>query len=262
MKEVTFLEKLAENLLEGSFNRILKPKLQPVQIAKALAREMERNQMVGTEGPLAPNLFVTYLHPDDLASLASFQSSLERELENYLTGFASRHGLKLLSPPQVKLISGEVRVRMGRVKVESSLIDTPAKPATEDDRDLQPGWEGTAELPAAIVEPPFHQPTPNIETREAVLVDETGQEIPLSHGETNLGRAVNNDIVIESRDVSRQHAKIVREGNEYVVVDLGSTNGSFADGRRITRQTLSDGSVISLGTTTFTFRLVDPQPER
>lgn len=258
MKEVTFLERLAENLLEGSFNRVLKPKLQPVQIAKALAREMERNQMVGADGPLAPNHFVTYLHPDDLATITGFQSSLEHELANYLTGLASRRGLKLLSPPQVRLVAGGARAKVGRVAVESSLVDAPPNPSLPEGSGLQPGWEGTAEMPAVIVDVP---PTP-VEKRESALVDETGQPIPLSQNETNLGRGVDNDIVIESPDISRQHAKIVREGSEFVIVDLGSTNGSFVDGRRVTRQVLSEGNIISLGSARFIFRLIDRQPQR
>lgn len=257
MKEVTFLERLAENLLEGSFNRILKPKLQPVQIAKALAREMERSQMVGAEGPLAPNHYLAYLHPSDLAGLASFQASLERELASYLAGCAGRRGLKLLSPPVVKLVAGDAHSGPGRVRVEGSMVDAPPAPAPLVEDAPQPDWEGTVEMPTAVAEP-----KPSVEKRTAVLVDETGQTIPLSQSETDIGRAVHNDIVLESRDVSRQHARIVGEGGKYLLLDLGSTNGCFVGGRRVTRHVLADGDTLSFGTVRFTFRLAHRQPQR
>ena len=88
MKEVRFLEKLAERLLEGGFNRALKPRLQPVQIAKALARAMERSQLVGADAPLVANRYRVYLQPADHQSFAGFRTTLERELAE----LSLRHG--------------------------------------------------------------------------------------------------------------------------------------------------------------------------
>ncbi len=259
MKEGTILERLAENWLEGSFNRLLKPKLQPVQIAKAVAKEMEQGQMVGVDAPLAPNLYEVHLHPDDLADLAAFQLGLERELACFLSSRAAQRGIRFLASPRVKLVPEDQRPRRGRLRVRGTMVDLPPATPDTDGGEAIP-WEGTAEMPmaVAVVEIALDDCSPAPDVREAALVDDSGRTIPLPATETSLGRAIDNDLVLEDTEVSRQHAKIVRELDRYVLLDLGSTNGSFVDGHRVTRHLLSDGEKLSFGGATFTFRLVDP----
>lgn len=262
MKEITFLEKLAENLLEGSFARALKPKLQPVQIAKALTRAMERSQVVGAEGPLVANRYLVYLHPDDLAAVSAFQAGLERELASYLRGYAARQGYRTLASPSVRVLPAEQPGRPGRVRVEASLVDTEPAPASALRQSASP-WEGTVVMPAVRPDPtpaPAPPDTPAAPARPgAALVDETGQSFDLAKDDTSVGRAVDNDIVLETRGVSRHHARLVWDSGRYVLIDLGSTNGSYVAGRRVTRHALSGGEEISLGGTRFAFRLVDPE---
>jgi pSer/pThr/pTyr-binding forkhead associated (FHA) protein len=63
-----------------------------------------------------------------------------------------------------------------------------------------------------------------------------------------IGRAVENDIVITSRRVSRQHARVQKDGPRMVLVDLSSTNGTFLNGDRLlTPIELRDGDSISIG---------------
>ena len=78
--------------------------------------------------------------------------------------------------------------------------------------------------------------------------DPTGRE-HFCTGETmTIGRAVENDIVITSRRVSRQHARVQKDGPRMVLVDLGSTNGTFLNGDRLlTPIELRDGDSISIG---------------
>lgn len=83
------------------------------------------------------------------------------------------------------------------------------------------------------------------------------QTFPLSKEITNLGREVVNEIVINDPEVSRRHARISARQGGYVVEDMGSTNGTFLNGRRVTSPTpLYQGDKIELGpTTTITFVL-------
>ncbi len=62
-----------------------------------------------------------------------------------------------------------------------------------------------------------------------------------------LGRAKDNDIVIENLSVSRNHARIRRQGNSYVLTDLNSANGTFVNNVRITKTEILDGDVITIG---------------
>jgi len=77
---------------------------------------------------------------------------------------------------------------------------------------------------------------------------ETGQTFPLDKDSLGLGREPSNDIVIDHPQVSRRHARIVRQGGLMVIEDLGSTNGTFANGIRLSGpHTLAEGDVIGLG---------------
>lgn len=83
-----------------------------------------------------------------------------------------------------------------------------------------------------------------------------GQAIPLND-KNHIGRAPNNSVVIDDPHVSRAHAFIGRRGAAWILVDKGSANGTFLNGQRISRPVaLRHGDVISVGTVTFSFRLV------
>jgi predicted component of type VI protein secretion system len=80
-----------------------------------------------------------------------------------------------------------------------------------------------------------------------------------------LGRAPDVDFVLEDNLVSRRHARVFREGEGYVVEDLGSRNGTFVDGRKVARAGLEDGATIKVGSTELAFRqksLVESGPSR
>lgn len=75
-----------------------------------------------------------------------------------------------------------------------------------------------------------------------------GQSFPLEKDSLAVGRDPGNDIVINDPHVSRQHARITQQGGLMVIEDLGSTNGTFVNGMRLTGpHTLADGDVIGLG---------------
>jgi len=60
-----------------------------------------------------------------------------------------------------------------------------------------------------------------------------GKVLPLEKSEMHVGRDVTNDLVISDEKVSRRHARLYSEGDQYVVEDLGSTNGTFINGARL-----------------------------
>jgi predicted component of type VI protein secretion system len=77
-----------------------------------------------------------------------------------------------------------------------------------------------------------------------------GQTFELDQDSLTLGRDPSNEIMIGDPQVSRQHARIMRQGDLTVIEDLESTNGTFVNGMRLTGpHTLVDGDVISLGDT-------------
>ena len=68
-----------------------------------------------------------------------------------------------------------------------------------------------------------------------------------------LGRSRDCDIQLADSNVSRRHAELRQEGTSYWIIDLGSTNGTEVNGKRVKRAKLSDGDTIVLGSTRITF---------
>ncbi len=85
-----------------------------------------------------------------------------------------------------------------------------------------------------------------------------GQMFLLAKRETTIGRAPECEIFLDDEGVSRHHAKIIEQEGQLILMDLGSTNGTYAEGERIQVVTLTDGAKIQVGTATILqFRLQD-----
>ena len=78
-----------------------------------------------------------------------------------------------------------------------------------------------------------------------------------------IGREAGNDIMIEDSQISRHHARLTRQGNSYVIEDLGSTNGAFVNGRRVsTPIMLSNGDMLGFADTiVFAVQVVNPMSD-
>ena len=86
------------------------------------------------------------------------------------------------------------------------------------------------------------------------LTDPTGREHPLTNDRVTIGRALENDVVITSKRVSREHARVRRQGWRVILDDLGSTNGTFLNDERVLAPVeLHDGDRITVGDVIFTF---------
>lgn len=94
----------------------------------------------------------------------------------------------------------------------------------------------------------------NIQQPGPYLTDPNGQEHPLQSQTMTIGRAVECDIVIVSKSISREHARLRRDGRRWYVDDLGSTNGTFRNNERVIGSLdLRDGDSLKVGDVTFLF---------
>jgi len=91
------------------------------------------------------------------------------------------------------------------------------------------------------------------EYRGSLLVlagSNSGEMTVLDHDETTLGRSEECTLQILDSGVSRQHCRLTREGLRFFIEDLGSRNGTYVNGRRISKVELQDGDKVQLGRTT------------
>ena len=98
----------------------------------------------------------------------------------------------------------------------------------------------------------------NLDTRPHLAsVSTSGEEkiaYILNQSEIKIGRTLNNEFVIDHPSVSKRHAQIVNDGGVYRVSDLGSSNGTFIEGKRVNQTPLFDGCEVRFGRKNYVYR--------
>jgi FhaA, N-terminal domain/FHA domain len=163
------IEQKIEGLFERSFRRAFRSSLQPVELARKLAREMEDHKTVSVSRVYVPNEFTVFLAPQDRESFASYEQSLTRELAAYLDAHARTAGLSLVAPPTVALIT-DTDLRVGEFGISCRMAEAPppAEPAPAQPPEAaapaedRPAAAEAAPAAAAPVEtpPPVEVPAP------------------------------------------------------------------------------------------------------
>src|SRR5438046_5634078 len=97
------IEQKIEALFEGVFGRAFRTNVQPVELARKLAKEMDDHKTVSVSRVYVPNEYTVYLATSDRAQFEGYESSLQSELEEYLTEHAKREDYALLTAPRVLL---------------------------------------------------------------------------------------------------------------------------------------------------------------
>ena len=248
-------EQSLDKLVNGAFAKAFKADVQPVEIAAALQKNMdERAAIVTRDRTVVPNEFTVRLAPSDYDRLSAYAEALTAELAGLARAHAEEQGFSFLGPVQVHLRNDD-SLETGMLEVSSQAIASPrgatSVPATGTRRQPRPATAASrtpspdTTAVSRPVAPPRRPPTARLLA--------AGQDIPLVDEVTVLGRGTDVSIRLEDPGVSRRHAEIHLLPTPEII-DLGSTNGTVVDGRRVTRGPLADGSVIRLGNTDLTFR--------
>lgn len=95
---------------------------------------------------------------------------------------------------------------------------------------------------------------------DAFVIVDGVKVIPLTKPVINIGRRVENNIVIDDPRVSRTHAQMRAINGRYVLFDLNSTGGSYINGQRITQSIVYPGDVISLAGVNLIYGQKNPPP--
>ena len=204
-------ERRLERLVEGVFARAFKSSLRPVELGRRLVREMDDQRTVNVRGATAvPNDFTITLSPDDHGQLTQIGTSLSRELADAAREHARQEGYVFMGPVSVRLELGP---------------------------DLGTGSFG---LSARFKEGPGGG-------AGGTLVLANGTRVPLTDLVSLIGRGSDAAVKLEDTSVSRRHAEIRSSPEGFVVVDLGSTNGTRVNGVSVTERVLKDGDTLAVG---------------
>jgi len=210
-------ERRLERMVEGTFARLFRSGLRPVELGRRLVREMDGNRSVDVRGrTVVPNQYVVELSEADHERFAEVSDSLERELAEAAREHARDEGYVFMGPVTVLLELSPAQ-HAGSFQVVGRMR------------------EGRGGLGAGS------------------LLLPTGERLALGEQVVTIGRKPESTLQLGDPNVSRNHAEIRPHGNGWVLVDLGSTNGTRINGVRVSSHELADGDEIAFGNTVCTF---------
>jgi hypothetical protein len=247
------IEQKIEALFEGVFGRAFRTNVQPVELARKLAKEMDDHRTVSVSRVYVPNEYTVYLSTADHEQFTGYENSLVGELEEYLVEHAKRENYALLTPPRV-LLEVDDDLDLGEFGIATRMVQprgaAPRSEAVgEPAEQVEPGATMFYKPKAPLAE---NAPPPEVE-RESARLDWDGHTMRVDKRRVLLGRSRECDIQVEDPNVSRRHAELRQEGSSYWIVDLDSTNGVEVNGKRVKRAKLSSGDTFTVGSTEITF---------
>ncbi len=237
-----------ERLVEGSIGRIFRSPVQPAEIGRKLERAMTAHQVVSVDGALVPNDYRVVMHPEDMVLFVDFVPALCRQMEHWLAEIASERGYTMIDRVRVA-ISGDPSVPRRAIRVAAAIADRP-----EFGRDAQDQVQRTEVY--RVIRATGGPPPLRLRFLDG---PRRGQELILGKPVTTVGRALDNDLILDGGDVSRHHARFEYADGALRLLDLGSTNGTRLNGRRIEAETVGTGDEIGFGT--YALRLFPFEPD-
>ena len=212
------LERRLEKLADGASATVFRGKMHPIDMASRLVRQLEFLAQETIAGPEVPNDLVIHLNPADIDDLLD-RSQLVQELTNVVTESAAERVWRLVGTVVIQ-ITTEPSVPRGILEVEGAN--------------------------SASSTPPWGQ----------LIADDGSAILVISLNRTLIGRALDSDIRVANQEVSRHHAIMYRQDGATMIQDLGSANGTYLNGVRLTEgpASINVGDTVMLGDLAFTYR--------
>ncbi|MCU0519875.1 MAG: FHA domain-containing protein [Anaerolineae bacterium] len=233
------LERWIEQLVEEPFVRLFAGRLFPHDVVRHLVDALEDGERVGADGAMeVPGRYTVELNPDDLIALRRHHPDLDERLREALEALVARIALRTHEPPAVLLRANKylppraVDIRPADRPGRQSAGQTHVPDATQE--------IGPSRLRQTL-ERPSDEPTPR-----AYLIVMGDRTFDLLTPIVRIGRAFDNDLILEDRQVSRYHAQLRRRYQRYILQDLGSTGGTTVNGFFVHEIVLRPGDLISL----------------
>lgn len=273
-----------ESVVEGVFGKVFRSHVQPVELAKKLAKEMDDAKTVSVSRVYVPNEYHLYLSPRDRDQFEQYETDLLNELSEYLTEHARKESYALLSRPRV-LLRQDPDLAVGEFGIATRMVQPHRQAPKPSKQSPKPAPQSRPAPPPPPPPPPIEPPQPPAAVPESAPDDGArAQAQAMGAGATAgrtaaaasakkarpiltvgnqpyeltkpiivIGRSRECDIRLDDSSASRKHAEIRRENGRYFLIDLGSTNGVTLNGQRVTRAQLSLNDQIIIGETPVTF---------
>ena len=207
---------------------------------------MENERLSGAGRTLVPNRYRVYLNPDDLAAFGELPRSLATDLADGALSFARAHRYTLVDRPQVELVANR-HLDRAEIRVETRFADRQSGGREDvEEQGKDPDGRQDQTGTAIFSLPPREAPLARL---RVIRSDGTERGVEADRGQMTIGRARDNDLVLDDGKVSRHHGRLLPRHGALVFTDLGSTNGSWVNGIRIAEVALGEGDRIELGET-------------
>jgi FHA domain-containing protein len=205
------IEQKIESLFEGVFGRAFRTNVQPVELARKLAKEMDDHRTISVSRVYAPNEYTIYLSEADRAQFEGYEDSLLAELQEYVAEHAKREEYALLSRPKV-LMETDDDLAVGEFGIATRMVQPRGRAAEAEAPASQPAPGAT------MIYKPSAPPTEAVSPEElgmmgeAFVVEWDGERRKLDKKKLVLGRSRECDIQLADANVSRRHAELRQEG--------------------------------------------------
>lgn len=260
--------------LDNSFARVFGGKVVPNELEECLKQEIEDFLMQDADGQfLAPNDFRIGVSTADFKNLSEGDPNLPRQLAERMTRYCRNNGWGFSGVISVRLQALD-SLHTGQLKTASRFTEdttehsefigldgetpeldaapsgdvaaTSASYRPEPEPEVEEFPTASRPIPAVDPEPeaPAQAPTRSV---SLLLQDGSSRVFEVREGSNIIGRGTASDFRLPDTGVSRQHAEITWDGQDAVLVDLHSTNGTIVNGEQIDNWLLADGDTISLG---------------
>ena len=242
-------ESFLERFLEAPAGR-LGASIQPVSLAKRIERAMDTSKTFRDGGVIVPNHFELHLHPRDFAAFASYRGSLEDDLAHGVMSRARHERYTLVARPRVRILADDA-TRRGEIRVAANVVDEQGHRTR--DADPMPSASDTM-----VFDRPAPGASPDTARRAYLLVSTRGSrpvQLDLGGPVISIGRASDNDVIVDDPMVSRHHCQLKLQHGAYGFIDLGSRNGSMVNGQPVSQIALGPGDVIQIGDTEVEFQV-------
>jgi pSer/pThr/pTyr-binding forkhead associated (FHA) protein len=233
------LEARLQSLIEVKLVSVLPGQKAEDLVVQKLVEAMRANIMADDQGnQFAPNVYTLQVNNKSLVEWK--ESQLLETLMEIVKAAAEDAKLRFHSPPAIA-ISGDPNLNEGEIKwIASQRVET---------MDETKGMQISNEDDESEALP-----------ENAFLIIEGVKVFPLKEPVVNIGRRLDNTLVIDDPRVSRNHAQLRAIKGRYVVFDLNSTGGTFVNGQRTSQSVLYPGDVISLAGVSLIFGQDNPPP--